>query len=198
MQEQTFHVWPWQEEAVSVTEYAYALPSLNRFLTQVEVKELHTLEDVSAVASLVGHDLHVVTLTKGKRIEKKIERFEPGASEPIRDIEKVDVLRVSFGNHELGVTVRGGHAALTKHRLIGFQLYQCEELRVRLPTDRDIAVGGKPNVSEHSIYAIDVRGEGIQYYCPVTEPSNAHVQQGFIRVLKEVVRDIVSALVLTF
>jgi hypothetical protein len=198
MQQQSSHIWPWQEDAVSVTEYAYALHSLNRFLTQVEVKELQTLEDVSAVASLVGHDLHVLTLTKGKRIEKKIERFEPGVSEPIRVIEKVDVLRVSFGNHELGVTVRDGHAALTKHRLIGVQLYQCEELRVRLPTDRDIAVGGKPNVDEHSIYAIDVRGEGIQQYSPVTEPANAHIQQGFIRVLKEVVRDIVSALVLIF
>jgi hypothetical protein len=198
MQEQTFHMWPWQEEAVSVTEYAYALHDLNRFLAQVEVRELQTLEDVSAVASLVGHDLHVLTRTKGKRIEKKIERFEPGASEPIRDIEKIDVLRASFGNHELGVTVRGGHAALTKHRLVGFQLYQCEELRVRLPTDRDIAVGGKPNVSEHSLYAIDVRGEGIQQYSPVTDPADAHIQQGFIRVLKEVVRDIVSALTLTF
>jgi hypothetical protein len=198
MQQQTFHIWPWQEEAVSVTEYTYALHSLNRFLTKVEVREPLTLEDVSAVASLVGHDLHVLTLTKGKRIEKKIERFEPGASEPIRDIEKVDVLRVSFGNHELGVTVRDGHAALTKHRIIGAQHYQCEELRVRMPTDRDIAVGGKPNVGEQSIYAVDVRGESIQQYCPVTDPSNAHLQQGFIRLLKEVVRDIVSAVILTF
>ena len=108
------------------------------------------------------------------------------------------MLRVSFGSHELGVIVRDGHAALTKHRIVGVQHYQCEELRVRLPTDRDIAVGGKPNVGEHSIYAIDVRGEGMQQYSPVTEPSNAHLQQGFVRVLKEVVRDIVSALILTF
>src|SRR5947209_14969882 len=194
MQQQTFHIWSWQEEAVSVTEYTYALHSLNRFLTEVEVREPETLEDVSAVASLVGHDLHVLTLTKGKSIEKKIERFEPGASEPIRDIKKVDVLRVSFGNHELGVIVRDGHAALTKHRIIGVQHYQCEELRVRLPTDRDIAIGGKPNVDEHSTYAIDVRGEGIQQYSPVTDPFDTHLQQGFIRILKEVVRDIVAAL----
>ena len=52
-EERAFHPWPWEEEVISTAEYRRSLQGLNRFLAEAEASQLHTVEDVSAVASLV-------------------------------------------------------------------------------------------------------------------------------------------------
>jgi hypothetical protein len=65
------YVWPWEEERCSAAEYIRALQGLNHFLKDVDIDQLHTLEDVSAVASLLGHDLRMIAMAKGIRVEKE-------------------------------------------------------------------------------------------------------------------------------
>ena len=86
------------------------------------------------------------------------------------------------------------HICLSKKRRIGWQGYQREELRVRLPVDRDIAIGEGPNVDEQSIYSIDLREGRKRESSPVREPANPAIQQGFARVLKDAVRDLVAVI----
>lgn len=81
---------------------------------------------------------------------------------------------------------------------MGFQRYHHEELRVQLPSDRDIAIGNIPNVDEHNIYAIDMRDRDKREYYPLKEPGNAVIQQGFTSILKDAVRDIACVLTYPF
>jgi hypothetical protein len=187
-----FHLWPWEDdEEVSAAEFERSLKSLNCFLDMVNVEALYTLEDLSAVASLVGHDIHTVAVAKGKRIEKKTEEFEPGSSEPISTVKRIYAFSRILRDQEVAVTASGGYASISEKKSTGFQR---EELRVRLPADRDIAIGNTPNVDEQSIFAIDVQGWCLREYYPVREPSNPEIQQGFIAVLMDAVRDVVAVL----
>jgi hypothetical protein len=68
---------------------------------------------------------------------------------------------------------------------LGFHGYPSEELSVSLPSDRDIAIGEKPNVDEQSMYATDIRRRGKRVYHPTQEPENPEIQQVFARVLKD-------------
>jgi uncharacterized Zn finger protein len=65
--------------------------------------------------------------------------------------------------------------------------------RVRLPSDRDIAIGEKSNVDEQSMYVKDLR-RGTRVYHPTKEPASPEIQQVFARLLKGVLREVVSAL----
>ena len=56
-----------------------------------------------------------------------------------------------------------------------------------LPTDRDIAIGAKPNVDEQMLYALDWRSGTDKKYYPTQEPYNAQLQQEFTRVLKDAI-----------
>lgn len=190
------HLWPWEDERIDATEYTHSLQSLNRFLGTVDVNTLHTLEDVSAVASLVGHDLHVLAVGRGKKIEKKIAPLLAGVSDPFYTSETVYMLKIALRNRDLSVISNHGHVACAKHSIVGFSRYQREDWRFRLPNDRDIAIGMQPNVYEDSVYVIDSQGALVRNYHPTTDPYNAELQQEFTRLLKEGVRDIVSALIL--
>lgn len=183
-------LWPWEDEVISLGEYTRSLQGLHRFLERVDVLTLQTLEDLSAVASLVGHDLHVIVVVKGQKLERRVEYAAQGAGEPITCMERIYVLAKSIRDQEIRVTSRNGHAYITRHRIVGFQRYQVEELRVRLPADRDIAIGEKPNVDDTSLGAIDLRAGGTKEFLPTIEPYNPQMQQGFIHILKEAVRDV--------
>src|SRR5207249_11531018 len=117
----TFQHWPWEEEDISTEEYIRSLQGLIHFLKDVDVSAIHTLEDVSAVASLVGHDLHTIVVIKGMKIEKKTEKLEPGASEPISHIEREYVLTHYAGNREVIVTTGNGHVSISERGIVGFQ-----------------------------------------------------------------------------
>ena len=97
-------LWPWEEEVIRRAEYQRSLEGLKRFVEEVEVLQLHTLEDLSAVASLVGHDVSVVAVTHGQKSEKKTEQFEPTASEPISYLEREYVFTHRSGHLEIVVT----------------------------------------------------------------------------------------------
>ena len=184
-------MWPWADEINYEAEYKRSLQNLQRFIREVDASKLSTLEDVSAVVSLVGHDLHILAVTQGKQIEKARKYLISWASEPAPDNGLEYVYTVSFDDREVTVTASDGHSVIAEHRTIGFQRYQREELRVKLPSDRDIASGNTPNVDEQSLYAIDLRGGSSKEYHPIKEPDNANVQQGFVALLKEVMRDVV-------
>ena len=195
-EERAFHPWPWEEEVISAAEYRHSLQSLKRFLEEAEVSQLHSVEDVSAVASLVGHDVHVLAVTNGQKFEKKMAEPEPTASEPLGRIEREYVFTQGIDDREVVVTASNGQTVISERRRVrfGFHGYYHELLRVRLPSDRDIAIGEKPIGNEQSIYAIDLRETNIREYHPAKEPKNAEIQQGFTRVLKEALRDIVAGL----
>ncbi len=189
-----FRLWLWEDERINPAEYARSLRSLVRFLEAVGVDWLQTVEDLSAVASLVGHDVYTITVAKGKEIEKQAIQLEPGASDPLGRVEREYVFTKLLRDREIAVTASDGHVCISEKRRIGFGGFQREELRVRLPADRDIAIGARPNVDEQSIYAIDLREGSRQEYSPVREPSNPGTQQRFARVLKDAVRDLVTGL----
>ena len=188
--------WPWEEEVISGADYQRSLEGLKHFVEEVDVNQLQTLEDLSAVASLVGHDVYVVAVTKGTKSEKKTEHFEPTVSEPISRIEREYVFTHRSDHLEIVVTASKGHSLISLYRLCGFQRYRSEELSVRLPSDRDIAIGEKPNVDEQSMYAQDVRGARRAYH-PAKEPVSPEIQQVFAHLLKDALstlRDVVSVL----
>ena len=186
-EESNFPPWPWEEEVISGAEYQRSLEGLKRFVEEVEVDGLQTLEDLSAVASLVGHDIYVVAATQGKKIEQKAEHFEPTVSEPICRIERKYVFTRSVGNLEIVVTASKDYSLILLNRLCGFQRYPSEELSVRLPSDREIAIGKKPNVDDQSMYAQDLRRGGGVYH-PAKEPESPEIQQVFAHLLKEALR----------
>jgi hypothetical protein len=195
--EMTVSRWPWEEECISAAEYQCSLEGLQRFVEEVEVNRLHTLEDLSAVASLVGHDLFVLAVTHGKKSERKTEQFELAVGESISRIEREYVFARTIGRLEIVVTARNGHSLLSRYKLLGFHGYRGEELNVSLPSDRDIAIGVKPNVDEQCLYAIDVRWRGKRVYYPTQEPESPEIQQVFARLLKDALstlREVVSEL----
>ena len=189
-----YPVWPWEEERVSETEYEYALQSLEHFLSRVNVKELLTLEDVSSAASLIGHNARVLAMVRGKKIERQVEQYEPETGELIRVLLKEYILNKFAPDREVVVTASQGHTLLSERRIVGFQGYQREELRVKLPSNTDIAIGNAPNVEDQSCYAVDLReGKRIEYH-PVKYPDDARVQQGFADVLKAALQSIFAVL----
>lgn len=190
----TYPTCPWDDEVISIEEYKCSLLSLRRFIAEVDVSGLYTLEDVSAVASLVGHDVRMLAATQGKKNERRSLRLEIGASELISRVEREYVYITYIEDREMVVTARDGHCWITKRRIMGFQRNQREELRVVLPSDRDIAVGNTPNVGDQSLYEIDLRGGSKKEFHPVKEPDNARIQQGFMSILKDVIQEMLSTL----
>ncbi|HEX6478992.1 MAG TPA: hypothetical protein VF043_09110 [Ktedonobacteraceae bacterium] len=188
----TLPACPWDEEVISEEEYQRSLESLRRFVAEVDVSRLYTLEDVSAVASLVGHDMRILAVIKGKKNERKSLRLEYGASELISRVEREYIFTTYLEDREIVVSASDGHSLISERRMVGFQRYQREELRVVLPSDRDIAFGTRPNVGEQSLYEIDLRGGGRRECHPVKDPQNAQTQQTFTGVLKDAIRDVLS------
>src|SRR5436305_12878149 len=111
-EERTVSRWPWEEECISAAEFQCSLEGLQRFVEEVEVNRLHTLEDLSAVASIVGHDLFVLALTHGKKSERKTEQFESTVGESIGRVEREYVFTRTIGRLEIVVTARNGHSLL--------------------------------------------------------------------------------------
>jgi hypothetical protein len=196
-EKRTVSRWPWEEEYIGAAEYQCSLEGLQHFVEEVEVNRLLTLEDLSAVASIVGHDLSVLAVTLGKKSEKKTEQFEPTVGESISRIEREYVFTRTIGRLKIVVTAQNGHSLLTRYRLLGFHGYPGEELSISLPSDRDIAIGEKPNVDELSMYATDIQWRGKRVYHPTQEPESPEIQQVFARLLKDALstlREVVSGL----
>jgi len=186
--------WPWEEESISLTEYWRSLEGLKRFVEVAEVNHLCTLEDLSAIASLVGHDIAVLATVYGKKCEKKTEEFEGTEGEPICRVEREYVFLRSLDRQEIVVTARKSYSLISWNRLCGFHRWPSEELSVRLPADRDIAIGEKPNVDEQSLYAKDLRRGENKVYHPTKEPTCSEIQQSFARLLQDVLREIIAEL----
>lgn len=184
-------LWPWEEQVISQAEYQRALDGLTRFVEEVEVKHLHTLEDLSAVASLVGHDLSVMARAKGQKFEHKTPSVEPGVSEPLSRLEREYVFTQGLTNQQIVVAASKGHSLLVRYRLCGFARYRSAELSIRLPSDRDITLGQKPNVDEDSLYVLDFRGARRAVH-PVKEPQIPQTQQVFAALLKDALRTLTA------
>ena len=183
-------MWPWADTINYEAEYKRSLQNLQHFIKAVDVSTLYSLEDVSAMVSLVGHDLHILAITQGKQMEKARKYLVSWSPEPSGESGSEYVYTVTFEDREVVVTASEGLSVIVAHRTIGFQRYQREELRVKLPSDRDIAFGNTPNVNDQSLYAIDLRGGSNKEYHPIKEPENAEVQQRFVALLKEAMQDV--------
>ena len=183
-------MWPWADTINYEAEYKRSLQNLQHFIKAVDVSNLYSLEDVSAMVSLVGHDLHILAITQGKQSEKAPKYLISWSPDPSGEREREYVYTVTFEDREVIVTASAGLSVIEAHRTIGFQRYQREELRVKLPSDRDIAFGNTPNVNDQSLYAIDLRGGSNKEYHPIKEPENAEVQQRFVALLKEAMQDV--------
>lgn len=193
-QDSKIHHWPWEEEEITPADYTRSLKAILRFLAEVDVQILHTLEDLSAAVSLVGHDLHAIVVAKGRKRERKVEQPEAEASEPLITIEREYILIGHTRGREITVTASNGHTQISQRCIVGFQGYQREELRVRLPADRDIAIGEIPIIDEGSLYTLDLRSGFLKEYRPVLAPYNAAMQQAFTAALKDALVDILSIL----
>jgi hypothetical protein len=181
------YVWPWEEEICSPAEYMRALHGLNHFLKDVDIGQLHTLEDVSAVASLLGHDLRIIAMAKGIRVEAKTSFLITGTNEAIDVIEEKYVLTTFIRDREVAIIADAEHVLIAEKYITGFARHVYEVLRVGLPSDRDIAIGGKPNVDEQTLYALDWRSNRGKEYYPTQDPYNTQLQQEFTRVLKDAI-----------
>lgn len=190
-----FPLWPWEEEVISPAEYEYSLQGLKKFVAEVKFMNILTLEDLSAIASLVGHDIAVVIVTKGQKVEKRSLEIGPGASEFIRSLEKEYIFTRSKYGHDIVATTGYGHTLISERRSIGFQTYQREILRIKLPANRDIAFGNTPNVDDESLYAMDLRNGSLLEYRPIKAPEDPAIQQGFTAALKDAIGDILAALI---
>ena len=184
------HVWPWEDEFISAADIRRSLQSLSSFIATVPIAQLQTIEDVSAVASLVGHDLCVIAKARGRKIEPKMKYPVLVASELVENVEEEYVFTMRTEDREITITAIQGHAYIAEKKIIGFQQYQREMLRVKVPSDRDIAIGDRPVVGVESIYALDLRNQLIKEYHPVREPYNPEVQQGFVRVLQDALKNV--------
>ena len=189
-----YPVWPWEDERISEAEYTYALESLERFLADVHVDELLTLEDVSSVASLVGHNVRILAIVRGKKLERQVERYATGTGELVSTLAKDYVFNKFSVDREVIVTASEGYSLISERRIVGFQGYQHEAMRVKLPSNKDIAIGNTPNVADQLCYAIDLRdGKRVEFH-PVNSPENAQVQQGFADVLKAALQSLLLVL----
>src|ERR1700676_3536982 len=115
-EERTIAPWLCEEERLSQAEYQYALARLQRFVEEVAVNPLLTLEDLSAVASLVGHDASVLAVTQGKKCEKTME---PSVGASMHRIEREYVFTRGLGRLEVVVIASKGHCLLSRYRLLG-------------------------------------------------------------------------------
>src|SRR6266566_3295153 len=86
MQQRKSHLWPWEDEGISPVEYIRSLQGLCRFLEQVDLRNLQTLEDVSAVASLIGHDLRALAMAKGQKAAIPLTRYASVFISPTRNV----------------------------------------------------------------------------------------------------------------
>lgn len=185
----TITSWLNIEDQFSRAEYPYSLARLHSFVEEVTINNLMTLEDLSAVASLVGHDVTVLAVTQGARCEQK----KPGESTAMPHIKWEYVFSRVFGRMEVEVAASEGECVLSRYYLLGFSRYRSQELSIRLPADRDIAVGQKPNVCGQCLYAKDTSAVARMYY-PTREPQSPEIQQVFARLLKELLREILADL----
>lgn len=185
----TIASWSGKENYINQAEYPHSLARLHHFVEEVSINDLMTLEDLSAVASLVGHDAAVIAVTQGTRCEQKI----PGELTAMPHVKWGYVFSHVLGRQEVEMTASEGECVLSRYRLMGFHHYRSEELRVRLPANRDMAVGQKPNVGEQTLYAKDTRAATRMYY-PTREPQSPEIQQVFARLLKGLLRELLADL----
>jgi hypothetical protein len=122
--------------------------------------------------------------------------MEPGIDEPIYLVERKHVFTKSrpMSDTEMSVIASDGHVLISQVRIVKSIGFRTEEMRIRLPTSMDIAIGNVPNVEDESIYAIDVRGGRRSEFRPVQEPGSPEIQQGFTSVLKDALREILAGL----
>ncbi len=116
-----------------------------------------------------------------------IRSLTTGTNEARDDIAEKYVLTMFIRDREVTIIADAEHVLIAEKYITGFARYVYEVLRVGLPTDRDIAIGAKPNVDEQMLYALDWRSGTDKKYYPTQEPYNAQLQQEFTRVLKDAI-----------
>lgn len=174
---------------VSSQEYARSLARLKEFL-DVDVDGIQNIKDLSSKTAMVGHDLRIVILAKGKIQETEFEYTKPGKKQPTKAIDITRVIREPVGNHNIFATSVEDIVAIDAYRTVNNR--QLSIFTVHLPAFKDIAVSKNPMDNALIASAVDFRRTTIYY--PAKESNNPAIQQGFARVLKDGIRDILSVL----
>ncbi len=183
---------PLPQEDVDAAEYARSLESLRRF-AGVDITGIRNLEDLSARASLIGHDIKVVVLAKGGIQETKFKYQKSGVLEKTKAIDRTYVIRKPVGDHEIIALSGEGHANIEGYKLVGGK--QLSDYLVRLPTNQDInRLSGSRISDESGLHAIDWRSSNAVNYYPSSDPEDPKVNQGFAAVLQDSVKDLLSVL----
>ncbi|TMD42868.1 MAG: hypothetical protein E6I93_19930 [Chloroflexi bacterium] len=115
------------------------------------MSQLHSVEDVSAVASLVGHDVYVVAVANGQKFEKKMAEPEPGASEPLGRIEREYVFTQGIDDREVVVTASNGQTVISVRRRVRFGFhgyYHAKHLCHRLAGNEHTRISSRQRTQE--------------------------------------------------
>ncbi len=180
-------------EDVGSLEYAKAIDGLRRF-TQVDVSSINNINDLSAHASMISHDLRSVVLASGgiEQIDQQyhsidesglIEEKKVKGSTYIfsRDIKDGKII-LSLGNDSVYFVVMRQEDSQTA----------LMDLSLTLPLYGDINTQDS-RMGFRQLIAADWRG-GIKNYFPLMRPLSSEDNQGFAKVLKDGVSILLSAL----
>jgi hypothetical protein len=171
------------------SEYAKSLRYLNDFV-EVDVNTIQTLDDLSARASTVGHDLRTVVLAQG--VVEQEEFLDDVGS--IR--ENTAVLRRQIEDYTLEVIATPNGVVIKKFR--GDPDESIDQFSLTLPAKGELNVvrpTGSYNAEAGAfITAVDTRRPPTKGpFFPHQFPQSTEHNQGFARILQEGVKDVVSS-----
>lgn len=175
---------PPEPENVTGEEYEKALGNLRRF-TRTDIEQIQTLDDLTLRLHNVGRDLRAVIVTNGKR-------HNPGLQESFLVAEPLK--GEDFDEGEIRATITGDNVHLDGHK-IKDQKY-LSNYEVKIPIYRDISVDAEedrmPSSANDWTILANQWQEGKGGYVPIEDLDNPIKLQGYTRVLKEAVTDLLS------
>jgi len=174
-----------QMETGENIEYTRSLKQLESFL-KIDVKDIRSIGDLSAKASLVGHSLTEVVKVNGEI--QKLNVFRPHEEKrgKIEEILRYEMDREEDGFQVLA-TVLGDEVKVAIKEVRNSDKLPISS--VVLPVRGDIL-----GDNENRVKARDWRNNLSQNYNPVESPNDSEVQQGFCRVMQECVGAVLSIL----
>lgn len=171
-------------ENLEPDELSLAISELQQFLT-VDISQIKTLPDLSQQASHIGNDLYLFLKHQGK---KKLIKS------PILDSDTLgwQILSLEKTVDESFVLLSGTRQSIFVMKWDNQQAMPRDMLKaqgianlwIEIPVQNSIVLA-----SNIELFAMIRREEAIKYY-PSNQPEEATIQQGYAKVLQEIVNDL--------
>lgn len=175
------------DSEVTGREYREAVIGLERFL-QIDVEAVHSLEDLSAKASLVGRYLKGVILANGRVQEIDKEYEINGRKQKITGVSYL--LEKQFGDKKVLATYTDDNVfILVMNQQDNTAMM---DFSLSLPLHSDLLPQNNEVLDMVHISANDWRNNKIRSYFPSLAPNDSERIQGFAQVLKDGVQTILS------